>query len=446
MRKETTSYVKDSSLTFLAKCLNFILRVPTSVLLARMLNPYGKGVFTVVTRVPNMLALFASLGLGIANVYFVGSKRCTFKDAVANSISMALAMGISVVLILLMTHRYYVSKIFPEIDPSYIMLAMVALPFLLLGIYLRNIFQGALMIREFNLIEVVRSAGLLVFLILFLVLFKMAIRGAILCTIFSSVLVVLVALWLLTRFTSITLVFNLSILKDSLAYGMKGHVGNMLQFFNYRLDIFILNYFAGASAVGLYAVSVALAELIWYLPNALALPLFPRIAHLNSDVATSFTAKVCRNTLFMTTIAALGLCVVARIVIYIAYGAPFLASVGPLRILLIGIVALSLSKVITSDLAGRGKPYYVSYLAAISLVITIALDFLLIPRWGINGAAFASTVSYFASGLMAIFWYRKETNVRLKELLLLSRADLQKYGQLGSSFFRRSTSKNNVSC
>ena len=41
-----------------------------------------------------------------------------------------------------------------------------------------------------------------------------------------------------------------------------------------------------------------------------------------------------------------------------------------------GIVSLSISKVLTSDLAGRGRPEFGAIAAAVSLIVTIAFDFL----------------------------------------------------------------------
>jgi O-antigen/teichoic acid export membrane protein len=57
-----------------------------------------------------------------------------------------------------------------------------------------------------------------------------------------------------------------------------------------------------------------------------------------------------------------------------------------------GVVALSISKILTSDLAGRGLLQYGAYSSAISLVATVVCDLLLIPKWGIAGAAVASNL------------------------------------------------------
>lgn len=59
----------------------------------------------------------------------------------------------------------------------------------------------------------------------------------------------------------------------------------------------------------------------------------------------------------------------------------------------------------SNDIAGRGYPHYNSIVAGFALVITVALDLLLIPKIGIVGAALASTAAYSATFVMAVLFY-----------------------------------------
>jgi O-antigen/teichoic acid export membrane protein len=65
-------------------------------------------------------------------------------------------------------------------------------------------------------------------------------------------------------------------------------------------------------------------------------------------------------------------------------------------------VSLSLSKVLTSYLAGRGRLGPLSTGAVITLVLNLVANVLLIPRFGIAGAAGASLISYTAMALMML--------------------------------------------
>ena len=76
---------------------------------------------------------------------------------------------------------------------------------------------------------------------------------------------------------------------------------------------------------------------------------------------------------------------------------------GALQALLAGIVALSAGRVLSNDIAGRGRLILNAYGGLAAVATNVVLNLLWIPRYGIVGAAWASTVSYSVSFLMALF-------------------------------------------
>ena len=91
------------------------------------------------------------------------------------------------------------------------------------------------------------------------------------------------------------------------------------------------------------------------------------------------------------------------LLIRIIYTDAFMDAYLPMLALLPGVVLLGSTRVLTNDIAGRGYPQYNSISSAVALILTVALDFLLIPRFGIMGAALASTASYTMTALIALF-------------------------------------------
>ena len=67
-----------------------------------------------------------------------------------------------------------------------------------------------------------------------------------------------------------------------------------------------------------------------------------------------------------------------------------------------GVWALSLGKLLAIHLAGAGRPKVGTVAAVASLIATLALDLLLIPLWGIQGAAIASSVAYTLSTVIIV--------------------------------------------
>jgi O-antigen/teichoic acid export membrane protein len=218
---------------------------------------------------------------------------------------------------------------------------------------------------------------------------------------------------------------SLKLFRESVLYGVKGQAGNIVQFFNYRLDFFLVNYFLNISQLGIYAISVGLAELVWRVPNSAAVVLFPRIASRNSLETAHFTMTVCRRT-FLIMLGFAGLIIIAgKPVISTLFGSKFSGAYIPLLLLIPGIVVLGISNVLAIDLAGRGRPEIRTYGAAIAGIATLVLDLLLIPKIGIRGAALASSVSYTIATGVVIYFFSKITKSSLKHIAVPTWGDFE---------------------
>jgi len=53
---------------------------------------------------------------------------------------------------------------------------------------------------------------------------------------------------------------------------------NVAQFLNYKLDVFVVGFFAGTASVGRYTLAVSLAQLLWLMSNSVASVLLPKVA------------------------------------------------------------------------------------------------------------------------------------------------------------------------
>ena len=95
-----------------------------------------------------------------------------------------------------------------------------------------------------------------------------------------------------------------------------------------------------------------------------------------------------------------------------------------LKLLLPGVVILTIFKVMNMDLAGKGKPWIAMKAMLPSLVLNVVLNLMWIPGYGASGSAFASTVSYALSGILFLYFYSVETGIPVREILKFRRSDL----------------------
>ncbi len=427
------SISKNSAITFSSQILIFVSGLVASIILARTLGPTGKGIYALIILVPMVMLKLGSLGIEAANVYFTGSRKYRIKDIVSNSFLTSILLGLILIVLFFAVYHLNIFQKFlnsNQINPFYLWLVILTIPFSLLSLFLNNIFLGKEEIINYNKINILQSLLQLIAFIIFLLLLKQGIWGAVISYILTTVGIALFIVVLIKKIAQITLSYNLKLLKDSIRYGLKCYFGNLAQFLNYRLDMFLVAAFLTPAAVGFYSIAVGIAEKLWMLPAAIAIVLFPRVSSLKEVEANSLTPKVARHTLFIIFIFSLILAILAHPLIKILFGSDFLPSVSPLLILLPGIVALGICKVLTADLAGRGKPQFGTYASFISLGVNIPLNLLLIPKWGTSGAAFASSVAYIIATIVVIIAFVNISKSSWSEILLIKKQDFRDYRNL----------------
>ena len=193
---------------------------------------------------------------------------------------------------------------------------------------------------------------------------------------------------------------------------------------NYKIDIVLLERLSSAAEIGQYTTGVTITELIWQLPTALGVVLFSRSANAKDSQAFTWKiAKLLRVTILISIAGAVALSVAAPILIPTVYGEAFLPSVRVLQILMPGVVTFTIFKVLNMDLAGKGRPEISLAVFSPAVLLNIALKLMWIPKYGDNGAALASTISYSLSAIVFLFVYARIVKIKITSLLKFQVSD-----------------------
>lgn len=414
---------------FLTQVLTFALAFFANILIARALGPTDMGKYSLVVTFASFVALVGGIGIPEATVFYLNDSSKSIQHIIPSSF----LLQIGLVSILVAGMGYVApwlvdSVVFDGEIPAKLLFIAIALltPLTALSSLLSNLFLGLNLTNRFNYMRIAVAGAKLILVVLLLLLAQMQVVGGILASTFSLVLACAMGLfWLHGLGLKLVSGFSKSWCVSLLKYGVRGWPGSILQYFNYRFDGFIVNAFLGAALVGQYSVAVAMAEMIWFIPAAISTVLFPRTS-ADQNVATAFTPVVSRVTFLVTLVAAAILGALSIPLVRILYGNQYVLTISPLLALLPGVVALSVGKVIASDLAGRNKPQYGTLSALSGLLVTLALDLVLIPTMGIVGAAIASTLSYVLSSAILVYLYLKISENTLTSILVPRWDDVRK--------------------
>ena len=400
-------FVGQVGTTLFAQLVVLVLALGQAAIVARWLGPEGKGVLALAQLLPGTLAIFLNFGINTANVYHVGSRRLDVAKLASNSMMFALigsAIGIGA--IAASAAGGWLGLLMPGVPIPLLLLAMASLPAFFIVGYSNSILQGLQRISTVNAVNIAQALLVLVLMGLLIVALGTGLLGAVVAFVAGGLVTSALVGWLLYRQGGALIPrWSWPTVRVVLPFGLRGYAGQLLQFFNYRLDMFLVNFFLDPASVGIYSVSVRMAELLWYLPNAVGFVMFPRAASAKPAEMRSLTPRVLWATLALTTAGAVGLAILGRLLIVVIYSPAFLGAYAPLLALLPGVVLLGGAKVLTNVIAGRGYPQYNSVNAGVSFLLTVVFDLLLIPAHGVLGASIASSVSYASTFIIAIGFY-----------------------------------------
>ena len=396
----------------------------TNVILARSLGPEGRGVYAVAVVTPAIIALLAQLGIQNANVYYTSKKLIALDELAGHAVALGLVLGTLCFAVILGYVEVTHSRRFLGIGSEYVLVACAALPFYLLTIFFQGILQGAERFVQFNVVLLTQYAAPSFGLFVGVVVLRGQTLGAVAAWTASAVVTSLVSVTCVAALTRLSLRLRTSTLRTLLRFGLVGYLGTLTSFVNYRFDVFIVNFFAGARQVGLYAVGTGLAEIVWYLASAAGTVLAPRVASSAREEADHVSEAVSRVVALLALVAAAAIAVLAPFVIVWFFGEDFAESKWAVWLLLPGIVTFSVGRILSMYLLGRGRLPVDLVASFIGLVLTLVLDLLLIPRFGFRGAAVASSIAYTAAMLVDMRWVVRNSNITARGLLVARPSDL----------------------
>ena len=406
-----------------ARIAVFAVSVVTSVLISRLLGPEGRGAYYLVLLAPSTLFALAQLGIPSALVYFAGRGRSIIRLR-GSAYRLGLALGVGAGLPTLLLLPVLEATALRSAPDLLLRVVLVALPLQFLGSFLASLLIGRQAIRWYSLVSLAQSIASLVLAIVLVGILGWGVTGAVVGSLLVGVSSVVVFAVLAERLPAEAREEPIS-MREIIGYGARAYPANVTAFFGYRADVYLLSWLLGAAGpIGLYSLAVTFAELVFYLPDSVSTVFFPRVASSDRREADRLVTAVSRTTLLITGLAAIALVPAAAAAIHVILPA-FVDSLPALVVILPGVVALSLSKVLAGYVSGLGKPLPVGTISVISLTVNVAANLVLIPPWGIVGAAGSSLISYSLEGALMLALASRLAGAPLSDFVVPRRADVR---------------------
>lgn len=429
-------FTKSVTITFLSNLLLFFLSIINTTVLSRVLGPEGKGVVDVANNFLSFATLILGMGFAASNVFFLGKKKDALNEIIGNNILVAFASVIVLVPFYFLEQHYHF-KFLQGVTNLQMLAVLITIPLVNFKSAMINVLLGLQDIIEYNRINVLDKILSLAFLIIFL-LIAVNPTAAIVSILVGTVVICVLQVYILILKRKQAPRLERGLMKDMFRYGLKAQFGNIVQRLNYRLDVFIVNYYLPLDQVGIYGIAVALGETLWGVSGSIATMVFP-IASASTDKKemSTFTNQITRVSLTLIAGFSVILAFLSKPLILLVFGRDFVTATSALLWLLPGISIFSVSNILASYLAGVGLVEKNIYSSIVSGIVTVVLDIYLIPRIGINGASIATSFSYIIFTIMTIIFYVRYTHARWQDILLLKGSDMKQIIRFAKSKLRK---------
>ncbi len=381
-----------------ASIAHFVLRI----ILGRELGPEGLGVYTLAFTIYLLGMQFAAFGIGASLTKYVAEfidDYPTISIYVSSGMTSSIITGTLMGAALFFFAPYIAISFFnvPELEG---LIRLIALCYPLISIQkaVLGTLNGFRRMHLYALLNIVQNISVVAASIILVISFGMGILGAVMGLVIPTILIGILS----PIFIRESLAFNVSLwnktaLRATTSFGFYVVLSNSIAYLNTQMDSILIGYFLNPTEVGIYAVAALLAQTLTLIPSA--------VQRVSAPVTTTIYAKgdtgslrrlifsIMKKSFFLSICIAISIAILGQFLIICLFGKEFLEAYLPLLILLLGYTFAGTFAAVGSTLASIGKVRILFRLTAFCGVFNILLNIVLIPYFGLIGAAIGTSVT-----------------------------------------------------
>lgn len=391
----------DIQWSFLSLCAPaftyFILRI----IYGKVLGVDGLGLYTLAFTIYMFGTQFADFGIGSALTKYIAEYEddtTRIKDFISVGFKSSVVSGLLMGTILFLFSNLISIDFFHNSEMIYLLkIISLCFPFIAIQKTVLGTLNGFLKMKDFAFLNVVQQFFILALSIYLVIYYKMGINGTVFGFVIPTIIIGLLSAFFVKDQLSIYTRNSTVILKELLKFGFYVVLTNSTILIFFQVDTLMIGYFADEIKVGYYAVAVLIVQGIMILPNAIQRINVPTIATSYRKSEYSYIEKIIKEivlkTFLIIMILSMFLIIFGKFLISLVFTADFLPAYLPLVILLIGYTIYAPLVSIGGTFSSIGKIEIEFQINAFCALINIILNIILIPKYGIIGAAAATSIS-----------------------------------------------------
>lgn len=268
--------------------------------------------------------------------------------------------------------------------------------------------RGKELLVYYSVGNVLNTLCIAFFNIIFLVYLKIGIKGYFLAYIIANSIVSIYAFIAGKTYKAFNSKVDYCVLKEMLKYSIVLIPNSFMWWIMNSSDHIMVTSMIGAAANGVYAISYKFPTLITVIVGIFNQAWsYSAIKEKDSEDVEIYTNKVFKDMIGVVMLVGLGMMTFIKPFLRVYVSKEYFEAWKYTPFLIIGCVFMTLGTFMSTSYTAHkdSKGFLAS--ASVGAVLNILLNFILIPHWGVYGAAFATCISYIAVFTFRVFNTRK---------------------------------------
>ena len=190
-----------------------------------------------------------------------------------------------------------------------------------------------------------------------------------------------------------------------------------------RIDQIIINDLLSAEAVGYFSAAAKFSEFILFVPLIMSQTMSPVLVKTRESNKSNFkiySQLFCDLIVWVSIGLAIIMSLLSTIIITYTYGSEYLPAITVLQIMSFKTIGMSLSNVSGQLIIIENKQRLAVLRNIVGCIFCVLGNYLLIPKYGIEGSAIATIITVIMSGFIANYFipsYREYFYIQIKSII-----------------------------
>ncbi|NPE27574.1 flippase [Methanococcoides sp. SA1] len=407
--------MKDIQWSFISLATASLSHLLLRIVLGRELGPSGLGLYTLVFTIYMFGMQFAAFGIGAALTKYVAQfsdDQQKVTEFVSSGVVGSLISGSVMGILLYLIAPLIAVNIFdmPAME-ELLKITAVCFPFIAIQKVVIGTLNGHRRMQAFALVNITQNVSVAALSIALVLFFKMDVTGAIIGYVAPTIAIGIVSIFLTRHDIKPSLFMSKTVLKEISWFGFYVVIANSIGIINMQIDSLMVGHFMNETEVGYYAVAIIFMQGVILLPQVVQRVTTPVMAKYYGKNDFESIRKLIKSTMVKTFGGILFISVIIAVfgnyLIITIFTEEFLPAYLPMLILLVGYSICAPIGSVGNTLSSVGKVNIVFKMTALCALMNTLLNLMLIPTFGLIGAASATSISQIITLLIHLLFIKK---------------------------------------